>query len=261
MDLIYAKQIAIRAAYTAGRILNEHFGHLTQVNKKGDIDLVTAADLASEKAVLAVIREAFPEHALLAEESGASPTDSDYTWIVDPLDGTTNFVHGLPIFAVSIACRHLEEVVVGVVFNPVNGELFCAVRGQGATLNDRRITVSQTDTLRESLLVTGFPYDLSGKAHALLRRFHDCLMATRGIRRLGSAALDLCFVACGRFDGFWEENLKPWDTAAGMLIAVEAGGQVSDFRAGAYRPGAETILATNGRIHAALAGLLSKDLE
>lgn len=261
MDLIYAKQIAIRAAYRAGRILNDHFGHLTQVDKKGDIDLVTAADLASEKAVLAVIREAFPEHALLAEESGASATDSDFTWIVDPLDGTTNFVHGLPIFAVSIACRHMKEIVLGVVFNPVSGELFCAVRGQGATLNERRITVSQTSALRESLLVTGFPYDLNGKSHALLKRFHNCMMASRGIRRLGSAALDLCCIACGRFDGFWEESLKPWDTAAGVLIATEAGGAVSDFWGGVYRPGAETILATNGGIHAAMVGLLTKDLE
>lgn len=259
MDLIYAKQIAVRAAYQAGRFLRDHFGHLNQVDKKGDIDLVTAADLASEKAVLEVIRDSFPAHAFLAEESGASSYLSDYTWIIDPLDGTTNFVHSLPIFAVSIGCQYKGEMVVGVVFNPINGELFSAVRGQGATLNDRSISVSDTAVMKESLLVTGFPYDLRDKADSLMRRFHQCMLASQGIRRLGSAALDLCYVACGRFDGFWEEDLKPWDTAAGMLIVLEAGGRVSDFSGTPYQPGAKTILATNGRIHSTVVGLLNKD--
>lgn len=259
MDLELAKQIAIRAAYQAGRILHDYFGHLTDITKKGDIDLVTAADLASEKAILEVIHATFPNHAILAEESGSTGMPSEYTWIIDPLDGTTNFVHGLPVFAVSIGLSYQEEMEIGVVFNPLSGELFCATRGHGATLNNRQISVSQANNLQESLLVTGFPYDLHDRSNSLIQRFHGCLLAAQGIRRLGSAALDLCYVACGRFDGFWEENLKPWDTAAGFLIMSEAGGQVSTFNNTPYRPGAETILATNGRIHAAMVGLLTKD--
>lgn len=249
-------QIALRAAYQAGGILNEHFGKLTHITKKGLIDLVTAADIASEKAILAIIREAYPDHSMLSEESGGDGDDAEHQWIIDPLDGTTNFVHNLPVFAISIAHAFDAKIDLGVVFNPVTGELFCATYGGGATLNGHPITVSNTGEMENSLLVTGFPYDLHDHGQRLIHRFSRCLMASQGIRRLGSAALDLCFVACGRFDGFWEERLKPWDTAAGMLIAQEAGGQLSDFNGRIYHINSHEILATNGKIHSQMIDLL-----
>jgi len=251
-------QIAVRAAYQAGEILNEHFGKLTQVTKKGLIDLVTAADIASEKTILSIIKEAYPDHTILSEESGMDAGDLEQQWIIDPLDGTTNFVHNLPIFAISIAHTSAEKIDVGVVFNPLSGELFCAKRGAGATLNGHPIAVSDTMEMENSLLVTGFPYNLHDHCEMLIKRFKYCLKAVQGIRRLGSAALDLCYVACGRFDGFWEERLKPWDTAAGMLIAQEAGGHLTDFDDRTYHINSPEILATNGKIHSQMIGLLNQ---
>ncbi|MBR9980069.1 MAG: inositol monophosphatase [Desulfatitalea sp.] len=259
MDTQTIQRIGIRAAYRAGRILNDFFSGSFQVHKKGAIDLVTDADLASEKAIVATINESFPDHSFLAEESGASGTNDRDLWIIDPLDGTTNFAHRLPIFAVSIAYAHDGQVEVGIVFHPTSGELFTAIRGQGARLNDQPIRVSSTERMRDSLLVTGFPYTIisSGDTAIPLVRFSRCLSAAQGVRRLGSAALDLCFVACGRFDGYWEEHLKPWDTAAGMLIAAEAGARVTDFDERPYHIHHPQLLAANPHIHSDMVALLT----
>lgn len=262
MDMDRITQVGVRAAYNAGEILKQHFGQLDQVEKKGAIDLVTVADVESEKSIVSDIRSVFPDHAILAEESGLLEGQPDYCWIIDPLDGTTNFAHNLPIFSISIAFSHQQETRLGIVFNPVSGELFTAAKGKGAELNHRPIHASSTQTMEESLLVTGFPYNLHHTIDDLMRRFQDTLCACQGIRRLGSAALDLCYVASGRFDGFWEENLNPWDTAAGVLIAQEAGGKVSDFKGSPFELEGNQILATNGHIHSKMIGLLNlKDME
>lgn len=259
MDVERIKQVGIRAAYRAGEILNRHFGNLDSVQKKGAIDLVTAADIESEKAILEMIRTTFPDHAILAEERGALPGDPENCWIIDPLDGTTNFAHNLGIFSVSIAFSHQNETSVGIVFNPVSGELFTAVKGQGARLNNLPIAVSSTATLQESLLATGFPYNTNDIINRLMVRFKRSLSACQGIRRLGSAALDLCHIAWGRFDGFWEENLNPWDTAAGVLMVEEAGGRVTDFSARHFDIEKKQILATNGHIHPEMVALLNAE--
>jgi len=250
MDLNLIKNTGIGAAYKSAEIINHFSGKLTSVQKKGPIDLVTEADLASEKNIIETIHSRFPDHEILAEESGLNKTgDSTCQWIVDPLDGTTNFAHQIPIFAVSIAFAINNEIKVGIVLNPVSGELFTAVHGQGAALNGKNISVTKEKYISESLLVTGFPYDVKQMLDPAMLRFKQCVAAARGIRRLGSASLDLCFVACGRFDGFWEENLKPWDTAAGWIIAEEAGAMVTDFSGAPYTLDKKEILATNGQIH------------
>jgi myo-inositol-1(or 4)-monophosphatase len=250
LDLAYVKNVAIGAAYAGATILNHYLGKLTSVQKKGPSDLVTEADIESEKKIIDTLRYRFPDHQILAEESGLNRSrESDCLWIIDPLDGTTNFAHQLPFFSISIAFAFNGEVVAGVVLNPVSGELFSAVKGEGAILNGHIIRVTPQEKISECLLVTGFPYDKEKEIKPLMARFENCLKAARGIRRLGSAALDLCFVACGRFDGFWEENLKPWDTAAGMLIAREAGAKITDFSGAEYGVDMNEILATNGLIH------------
>jgi myo-inositol-1(or 4)-monophosphatase len=257
MDIQTIQRIGVRAAYRAGRILNEYFGNTFQVTKKGIIDLVTDADVAAEQSIVATIAETFPDHAILAEESGASGDNVRDRWVIDPLDGTTNFAHGVPIFAVSIAYARDDEIMMGVVFNPTNGELFTAVSGEGARLNDQPIQVSTVERVCDSLLVTGFPYTINTETSTQpMARFVSCLKAAQGVRRLGSAALDLCFVACGRFEGFWEEHLKPWDTAAGMLIATEAGARVTDFADRPFGINDKQILATNARIHQEMVALL-----
>ena len=257
MDLGTIRDVAVAAAARAGEILYSHWGGIHNVEKKGAIDLVTEADVASEKAIIEVIRTAFPDHTILAEESGVTPGTDQHEWIIDPLDGTTNYAHNLPEFSLSIAFALEGEMAFGLILNPVAGELFCATRGQGAELNGRPIRVSSTKAVAESLLVTGFPYDLQPVIRPLMQRLERCLMAAQGVRRLGSAALDLCYVACGRFDGFWEENLAPWDTAAGWIIAQEAGGKISDFSHGAYSIDKKEILATNGLIHQEMTELLA----
>jgi myo-inositol-1(or 4)-monophosphatase len=257
MEMDRITQVAIRAAYSAGEVLKRHFGHLDSVEKKGAIDLVTAADVESEKTIFKEIQSVFPDHTILAEESGLHQGHPENCWIVDPLDGTTNFAHNLPIFSISIAFSHHQETRIGVVFNPISGELFTAAFGQGAQLNHRPIEVSSTPTMEESLLVTGFPYDLPDRITGLMQRFRNALCVCQGVRRLGSAAIDLCYVACGRFDGFWEENLKPWDTAAGALIAQEAGGRITDFEGRPFDLEGKQILATNGHIHQEMIALLN----
>ena len=263
MDLKHVKRVGMAAAYKGGEILRSYFGKTFEIRKKGAIDLVTEADIRSEKQIIKTIRGAFPDHAILAEESGLSEGTIQHQWIIDPLDGTTNFAHGLSFFAVSIAFALDGNVVIGIVFCPITGEIFTAIAGKGAELNGRPISVSASFPLSESLLVTGFPYDLK-KMHipSLLTRFANCLKAAQGIRRFGSAALDLCLVACGRFDGFWEQHLNPWDTAAGALIAKEAGATVTDFSNKPFTVDKKEILATNGKIHKEMLLLLEiKDTE
>ncbi|MGE0087175.1 MAG: inositol monophosphatase family protein [Desulfococcaceae bacterium] len=256
MDIEYIRRIGIAAAYKGGSVLRHFLGNISRIDKKGEIDLVTEADTGSEKVIIETIRQRFPDHSFLAEESGLSMGNPDCRWIIDPLDGTSNFAHGLPQFAVSIAFAFKGEIAAGVVLNPVSGELFSAVKDCGAQLNARPIHVSDTESVSESLLVTGFPYNFKEISDPLMARFAKCLHAAQGIRRLGSAALDLCFVACGRFDGFWEQNLKPWDTSAGMLIAKEAGAEVTDFSSHPFTLDHMEILASNGRIHREMLSLL-----
>lgn len=259
MDLQQVKRIAVAAAFSGGRILLSHFGNRFRIEKKSANDLVTEADLASEQAIVDVIGKAFPSHTIVAEESGVRPGSEIYSWLIDPLDGTTNFAHGIGLFAVSIALVHQGMPVVGVVLNPLTGELFSAVANHGATLNGRPIAVSRTNCLADGLLATGFPYNLKEIQAPIMQRLARCLEASRGIRRLGAAALDLCFLACGRFDGFWEQNLKPWDTAAGTVIACEAGAKVTDFNDHPFLTTGDCILATNGHIHTEMINLMNLD--
>jgi myo-inositol-1(or 4)-monophosphatase len=259
MDLALISRIATRAAYRAGRVLNDRFGKITRISKKGAIDLVTEADLESEQAIIATIKEVFPEHAILAEESGLLDQPGRYRWIIDPLDGTTNFAHNLGLYSISIAFLEDSEILVGLVFVPSTGELFLAQKGQGARLNNTPLHVSTTERLNESLLVTGFPYNAPERIDTLLIRFKRCIMASQGVRRLGSAAIDLCYVAAGRFEGFWEEGLKPWDMAAGILIVTEAGGCITDFENQPFHLDDQRLLATNGLIHKEMIQVLIGD--
>jgi myo-inositol-1(or 4)-monophosphatase len=258
MDLELAKKVGIAAAYKGQRVHLSHYGRgKSKVEKKGVIDLVTEADTESEKIILGTIKNTFPDHSVLAEESGLNKGKTDYKWIVDPLDGTTNFAHQLGLFSISIAFALGDDTVIGIVLNPVTGELFTAAKGKGAELNGRPIKVSNAQKVSESFLVTGFPYDLIDCFNPLMTRFSKCLKASQGVRRLGSASIDLCFVACGRFDGFWEQNLKPWDTAAGELIAREAGATITDFSNKPFNIYKKEILATNGNVHEEMLSLLA----
>jgi myo-inositol-1(or 4)-monophosphatase len=241
---------AVEVAREAGAILREEFDLPRQISYKGDVDLVTQADKRSEAAIVKRLTEYFPEHAIVAVEGSGheSASGSEYHWHVDPLDGTTNFAHAYPCFCVSIGLAHHDKVIAGVVFNPFYNELFAAARGQGATLNGKSIQVSKVSALSTSLLCTGFPVH-KRLANPNIHYYWDFTLRSHGVRRDGSAALDLACVACGRFDGFWEFGLQKWDTAAGVLLVEEAGGQISDFSGQPYRLGGPVMLATNGTIH------------
>ncbi len=256
MNIDRITETGIAAAHQGAETLRLRFEKISRISKKGRIDLVTEADTESEKRIIETIRTAFPEHAVLAEESGMKHGSPDHQWYVDPLDGTTNFANGLNLFCVSIAFAQSGEIVFGVVLSPFTEELFTAVKGGGAKRNNRPIRVSSPGTVADSLLVTGFPYDFKNAA-SVMQRFANCLQQAQGIRRLGSAALDLCYVACGRFAGYWEQYLHPWDTAAGVLIAREAGAAVTDFSNREFTLDKEEILATNGNIHKEMLALLS----
>ena len=252
---------AIQTARDAGRILAERFGRTLEITNKGELDLVTESDLASERLIIERIKTYHPRHAILAEESGASsPVDqelrSEWRWIVDPLDGTTNYAHGYPCFCISMGLEYQGRMELGVVYDPMRDELFTAERGRGASLNGRRIQVSPVNSLSAALLCTGFPYDVRERSE-FARHFANFIMNAQGVRRDGAAALDLAYVACGRFDGFWEEGLKPWDVAAGALMIEEAGGRVSNYAGEAlsiYKP---PILASNGLLHEQMMRVLS----
>ncbi|MBA3036524.1 MAG: inositol monophosphatase [Desulfobacterium sp.] len=256
MNINLIKRIGIAAAYKGGEVLKENFDKIPKIKKKGSIDLVTESDTESEKLIIETIKKVFPSHAILAEESGLEKGDAECLWIIDPLDGTTNFAHHLPIFAVSIAFAFNGDIVAGIVLNPVTGELFTASSGEGAQLNGIPIHVSKTQKLSDSLLVTGIPYNFKEIIGDIQTRFFNCLKASQGLRRLGSAALDLCYTAAGRFEGFFEQDLKPWDTAAGLIIAKEAGGLVTDYSGNSFDIYKPEILATNGKIHDEMIRLL-----
>jgi myo-inositol-1(or 4)-monophosphatase len=241
-------EAAIEIAQEAGKILREEFSRPPHIAYKGDADLVTQADKRSERAIVERITTYFPDHAISAEEGSGHDSGSEFRWHVDPLDGTTNFAHGYPCFCVSIALAQRDAIVAGVVFNPIANELFTAARGKGATLNGQPIHVSKIETLSNSLLCTGFPAH-KRMASPNIHYYWDFTLRSHGVRRDGSAALDLASVAAGRFEAFWEFGLNRWDVAAGMLLVEEAGGRISDFAGQPYRLGGPMILATNGLIH------------
>lgn len=255
--------VALEVVEEAGRRLRAAAGETKKIELKGAIDLVTETDREIERFIVARLTEAFPDHLIVAEESTANasparPREEQYVWYLDPLDGTTNFAHGYPQFCVSLALGLGPELMQGIVFDPMRGELFRACRGEGATLNGEAIRVSGTERLDSALIGTGFPYDRRLRADAYLRLMKEVMTRAQGVRRVGSAALDLCALASGRLDGFWEAKLRPWDTAAGVLIAREAGGRVSNFAGGDFDLYGEEILASNGRIHAEMVEALKK---
>jgi myo-inositol-1(or 4)-monophosphatase len=247
-------------AREAGALLMEYFHQHVKVEYKGDADLVTIADRKSEILIRERIKNDWPTHDVLGEEQGLTDTGSDYRWYVDPLDGTTNFAHGFPVFCVSMALEYKKQRIAGVVYDPTRNEMFAAEKGSGAYLNQQRIQVSKTANLAECLVATGFP---SHKRHKNpnIYFYHQITLRTHGVRRAGSAALDLCCVASGRFDGFWEFNLNPWDTAAGVLIVEEAGGRVTDFHDGPFQINSLETLASNGHAHAALVNEFAQIFE
>jgi myo-inositol-1(or 4)-monophosphatase len=241
-------EAAIEIAREAGKALREELDRPLDIAYKGEFDLVTQADRRSEAIIVSHLQKYFPEHSVAAEEGTGKDTGSDYRWHVDPLDGTTNFAHGYPCFSVSMALAHKDQLLLGVVYNPVYEELFAAARGEGATLNGKKLHCSKINAVKNGLLCTGFPnHDRS--SHPNIHFYWDFTLKSHGVRRDGSAALDLASVAAGRFDGFWEFGLKPWDTAAGVVLVQEAGGTISDLEGNPYLLGGKTILATNGLIH------------
>lgn len=256
--------VAIEAAKEAGAFLQASVGKFRQLERKigQATNLVTEIDKQSEALIIKKIRSHFPDHAILGEEGGASAGSSEYKWIIDPLDGTTNFTHGLPLFCVTIGIEYKGEIIAGVIYDPNAEELFTAEKGKGAFLNGSRIAVSTSDSLINSLLVTGFPYNVNENPGKVIEHFTNFLPVAQGVRRLGSAAIDLAYVACGRFDGYWEVFLHPWDKAAGILLVQEAGGMVTNFSNNAsdiiYQP---NTLATNGIIHQHMLDVLHKTLR
>jgi len=253
-------ETAIDAVRRAGQLQRQAFGGTFQISKKGSIDLVTEVDLAVERMVRALIAERHPGHDVLGEELGGPPEGdrSRFCWICDPLDGTTNFAHGLPLFCSTIALEVDGELRVGAVYDPTRDELFTATRGGGAFLNGARIAVSRADALINALLVTGFPYAVQQKLEDLVGLFARFLARARAVRRLGSAALDMCYVAAGRLDGFWEEGLNAWDIAGGVLIIEEAGGRVTDLDGGPFVLRSGRIIASNGLLHEQMRAVIAE---
>lgn len=257
------KNTLIEAAKAGAAEIQRFFNNDFKIsNKEGVNNLVTEADHASEKAILQVIKSAYPDHYILSEEVGEIKQESDYKWIIDPIDGTVNFAHGIPLNCVSIGVEHKCEIVLGVVFNPHMNEFFLAEKGKGATLNDKPIRVSvETEAIR-ACLVTGFPYTYINAPNGPLEVFSKFIRKGVPVRRLGSAAIDLCWVASGRFDGFYEHKLETWDSAAGYLIVKEAGGKVTDFEGNEFSHYQKKLVATNGKIHAEILDIINerKDL-
>jgi myo-inositol-1(or 4)-monophosphatase len=245
------KSTLIKATQAGAEVIRSYFNGDFKISVKpgGINDLVTEADHASEKAIFEVIKQEYPDHFILSEEAGALTMDSEYKWIIDPIDGTINFANGIPICAVSIALEKNGEIIMGAVYNPIINEFFFAQKGFGSSLNDKRISVSQKTEVIHGCFVTGFPYTYLDTPNGPLQVFERFIKKGIPVRRLGSAAIDLCWVAAGRFDGFYEHKLQPWDSAAGFLIVEEAGGKVTDFKGNAYSPYQPHILATNGKLH------------
>ncbi len=251
--------VASFIAREAGHYQLSRLNTAFKVENKGVIDLVTEVDKTCEAMIVGHLKSHFPDHDILAEEGSNTNRSSDYKWIIDPLDGTTNFTHGYPLFCVCIALEYKGEIVTAVIYEPNRDELFTAEKGGGAFCNGEPIHVSNHSTLRESLLVTGFAYNIQeGEKMNNFDHFKDFLMKTRAVRRDGVAGADLCYVACGRYDGFWELYLKPWDIAAGSLILTEAGGKISSFDGSHFNVYGTELLATNGLIHSAMSNVLTK---
>jgi len=252
---------ATQTAREAGRLLVDRLGRISHIQNKSEIEVVTEADIASERLIIDRIKTSYPQHAILAEESGETETGDlaksrgEWKWIIDPLDGTTNYAHGYPCFCVSIALEHDGLLELGVIHDPMRDEMFTGERGQGATLNGRSIRVSPIDDLNSAMLCTGFPYDVRERSE-FARHFSNFIMNAQAVRRDGAAAIDLAYVACGRFDGFWEEGLKPWDVAAGVLMIEEAGGKVTNYDGSPFSIYHPPILASNGLVHEAMMRVL-----
>lgn len=252
------KDLAIKAALTAGEFLRDRFRQPQTVRYKGAVNLVTDTDQGSERIIAGMINQRFPTHRILGEEGTLTGAAAEHLWVIDPLDGTTNYTHGYPVFSVSIGYLFQGQVVLGVVYDPLREELFVAEKRKGAYLGHQRLTVSSTDVLLHSLMATGFPYDRPGKLPQTVRVIQCLAEKVQTVRADGSAALDLCYVAAGRVDGFWENDLSPWDTAAGSLIVTEAGGRVSDGSGAPCNMYNREILATNGLLHDALLEILAR---
>jgi len=250
------KECAIEIAREAGIFLKNKLNSVHTIDYKGEINLVTEVDKISEEIITSKITTLFPDHDILAEEFTDIDSGSDFRWIIDPLDGTTNYAHGYPFFCVSIALEKLDTMIVGIIYDPMLDEMFVAEKGKGAFLNDREIHVSNTRGIIKSLLATGFPYDIQKDSQNNLNYFNEMILKAQAIRRAGSAALDLAYVAAGRFDGFWELKLNPWDIAAGWLLVEEAGGIVTDMGGNDYYLESSSILASNGRIHREMMAVL-----
>ena len=259
IDLPEVMAVATAAAKEAGSLILPHAGDAGGIEFKGAVDIVTAMDKKSERLITSAIKASFPEHGILAEESDEERSTSPYRWIIDPIDGTTNYAHGFPFFCVSIAFEYLSEVLLGVVYDPSREELFTAIKGRGALLNGRPLKVSDRGDLNDSLLATGFPYDIRTSKDNNLDHFASFAVRAQAIRRAGSAALDLAYVAAGRFDGYWEIKLQPWDIAAASLMVTEAGGRVSDFEGASSSIHNKRLLATNGLLHPGMMAILSEE--
>lgn len=244
------KATLLKATQAGAKVLKEYFNGTFEISSKSTAnDLVTEADKKAEAAILAVIRDEYPDHYILSEETGEIASNSNTKWIIDPIDGTVNFAHNIPLCCVSIGVEQDGEIILGAVYNPIINEFFFAQKGFGATLNDQKISVSKKTDMSKACLVTGFPYNWEEMPNDPMQVFERFVKQGQPVRRLGSAAIDLCWVAAGRFDGFWEHNLNAWDSAAGSLIVTEAGGKVTDFKGNAYKPEQRRVLATNGHIH------------
>ncbi len=262
LSLHMLKQTLLEAIEAGGTELKRFFNKEFKIsNKEGINNPVTEADHASEAAILAVIKKNFPDHQVLAEETGQHIRDSNYKWIIDPIDGTINFAHSIPLCAVAIAVEKDGEIIMSSVYAPILNELFFAEIGKGATLNDKKISVSAETSVLRSNLVTGFPYTYINMPNGPLEVFSRLIRKGIPVRRLGSACIDLCWVACGRFDGFYEHKLEAWDSAAGYLIVEEAGGKVTDHEGKKFSPYQHRIVATNGRIHDELLGVVKNEIE
>lgn len=254
-------EFAVQCVFESGRIQRDHFERGLTIHHKGEIDIVTEVDIACQKRIVELIEAEYPGDEVIAEEKENIYGENRNRWIVDPLDGTTNYAHGYPFFCTSIAYEEEGEIILGVVYNPIFEELFVARKGQGAFLNGERIQVSVIEDMKQALLSTGFPYDLPTSARNNIDNFLSFLYLAQAIRRDGSAALNLCYLACGRFDGFWELKLHPWDVAAGCLVVTEAGGRVTDFRGNPVSVYGDELLATNGLIHKTMATVLEDNMN
>lgn len=255
-------EVAWQAADAAGALIRESWQEPKEIDYKGAIDLVTSVDRESERRIVEILRRNFPGHSILAEEeTNLVGAERDHCWIIDPLDGTTNFAHGYPQFCVSIALEHEGQIILGIVYDPLRAECFRAAKGRGATLNGTPIRTSTVQELDKSLLATGFPYDHRDNADYYLTFFKGFMTRCQGIRRAGAAALDLCYLACGRIDGFWELKLRPWDTAAGGLIVEEAGGKLTDFSGNPFSIRGKETLGSNGCIHDEMISVASATID